>query len=59
MSFFKPFKDDRLISASVVFPFVRRYKIKRVLEIGLEAGTRLLMWAGYFPNAKIYGFEYL
>lgn len=34
-----------------------REKVKRVLEIGIEAGTSLRMWADYFPNAEIYGFD--
>lgn len=35
----------------------RRDKVKRVLEIGVERGGSLLMWAKYFPNAEIWGFD--
>ena len=34
-----------------------RLSVKKVLEIGVEAGTSLRMWADYFPNAEIHGFD--
>lgn len=34
-----------------------RFEIKKVLEIGVEAGTSLRMWEEYFPNAEIYGLD--
>ena len=42
--------------------FVRHFEpirldVKRVLEIGVEAGTSLRMWADYFPNAEVVGFD--
>ncbi|MEM7045707.1 MAG: class I SAM-dependent methyltransferase, partial [Pseudomonadota bacterium] len=42
--------------------FVRHFEpvrldVTRVLEIGVEAGTSLRMWADYFPNAEIVGFD--
>ena len=42
--------------------FVRHFEpcrttVRRVLEIGVEAGTSLRMWRDYFPNAEIWGFD--
>ena len=34
-----------------------RFDVKKVLEIGVEAGTSLRMWEEYFPNADIYGLD--
>ena len=34
-----------------------RHSVKRVLEIGVEAGDSLKMWEDYFPNAEIHGFD--
>lgn len=34
-----------------------RHQVRKVLEIGVEAGTSLRMWRDYFPNAEIYGFD--
>ena len=36
----------------------RRYDTLNVAEIGILDGGSLLMWDEYFPNSKIYGFEY-
>ena len=35
----------------------RRDKVKRVLEIGVERGGSLKLWADYFPNAEVWGFD--
>lgn len=35
----------------------KKYKIKKVLEIGVDRGQSLLMWRDYFPNAEIYGID--
>lgn len=34
-----------------------RLDVRRVLEIGVEAGTSLRFWKDYFPNAEIVGFD--
>lgn len=34
-----------------------RADVRRVLEIGVEAGTSLRLWRDYFPNADIIGFD--
>ena len=34
-----------------------RLDARRVLEIGVQAGTSLRLWKDFFPNAKIYGFD--
>ncbi|MEQ8661202.1 MAG: hypothetical protein RLW62_10325, partial [Gammaproteobacteria bacterium] len=34
-----------------------RLAVRRVLEIGVEAGTSLRFWRDYFPNAEIIGFD--
>jgi len=34
-----------------------REDVKNVLEIGIATGDSLLMWAEYFPNAIIHGFD--
>jgi hypothetical protein len=34
-----------------------RHDVRKVLEIGVEAGTSLRMWADYFPRAEIYGMD--
>ncbi len=40
-------------------PFLnaRRASVKRMLEIGINEGGSLLMWAELFPNAEIYGVD--
>lgn len=35
----------------------RRRSIKRVLELGINSGASLRMWAEYFPNAEIFGVD--
>jgi len=35
----------------------RRESVKRVLEIGVNAGSSLRMWREYFPNALIVGLD--
>lgn len=35
----------------------KRFDVKRVVEIGVEAGTSLRLWKDYFPNAEIIGFD--
>lgn len=35
----------------------KREQVKRVLEIGINAGSSLRMWAEFFPNAKIIGVD--
>lgn len=35
----------------------RRENIKRVLEVGVNAGSSLRMWREYFPNALIIGLD--
>lgn len=32
-----------------------RNKVLKILEIGINTGGSLRMWAEYFPNAKVYG----
>lgn len=34
-----------------------RNDVRKVLEIGVEAGTSLRFWKDYFPNAEIIGFD--
>jgi hypothetical protein len=34
-----------------------KYSAKKVLEIGIETGASLKMWADYFPGATIYGID--
>lgn len=34
-----------------------RMDVRRVLEIGVEAGTSVRFWRDYFPNAEIVGFD--
>jgi predicted O-methyltransferase YrrM len=36
----------------------RRYENMNIAEIGILDGGSILMWDEYFPNSKIYGFEY-
>jgi cephalosporin hydroxylase len=33
----------------------RRDEVRTVLEIGVESGGSVIMWARYFPNAHVYG----
>jgi hypothetical protein len=35
----------------------RRDSVRRVLEVGVNAGSSLRMWEEYFPNAKIVGLD--
>ena len=35
----------------------RRESVRRVLEVGVNAGCSLRMWEEYFPNAKIVGLD--
>lgn len=35
----------------------RRESVRRVLEVGVNAGSSLRMWEEYFPNAKIVGLD--
>lgn len=35
----------------------RREKVRRVLEVGVNAGSSLRMWREYFPNALIIGLD--
>jgi hypothetical protein len=35
----------------------RRESVKRVLEVGIERGGSLLLWANYFPNAEVWGLD--
>ena len=35
----------------------KKDSIKKVLEIGIQAGASLFMWRDYFPNAEIYGID--
>lgn len=35
----------------------RRAEVKRVLEIGVNSGASLRMWADYFPNAEVIGLD--
>lgn len=35
----------------------RRLEVQQVLEIGVERGASLQMWADYFPNAVIWGID--
>lgn len=35
----------------------RRFSVKHVLEIGVNAGSSLRMWRSYFPNADIVGID--
>ena len=35
----------------------RRGDVRRVLEIGIERGGSLQMWAEYFPNADVWGVD--
>jgi hypothetical protein len=37
----------------------RRHDVKRVLEIGVNAGSSLRMWESFFPNAEIIGLDIL
>lgn len=34
-----------------------RTQVKSLLEIGINAGSSLRMWAEFFPNAKIFGID--
>ena len=34
-----------------------RDRVKNVLEVGIQRGGSLLMWADYFPNATIWGID--
>jgi len=34
-----------------------RLKVTKILELGVFKGHSMLMWADYFPNAKIYGID--
>lgn len=40
-----------------VFSKFDNKKVENILEIGVETGDSLLMWAEYFPNATIWGFD--
>jgi len=35
----------------------REDKVKRVIEVGINAGSSLRMWEEFFPNAEIYGLD--
>lgn len=35
----------------------KRFEVKRILEIGVDKGVSLKMWAEYFPNAEIVGLD--
>ena len=35
----------------------RRETAKKVLEIGIQRGGSLKLWADYFPNAEVYGLD--
>lgn len=35
----------------------RKEKVKRVLEVGVERGGSIKLWAEYFPTAEILGFD--
>ena len=35
----------------------RRETVRRVLEVGVNAGSSLRMWAEYFPNADVVGLD--
>lgn len=35
----------------------RRESVKRVLEIGVQRGGSMKLWAEYFPNAEIWGMD--
>lgn len=37
----------------------KRSKVKKVLEIGIGGGASLRMWRDFFPEAQIYGAEYV
>jgi SAM-dependent methyltransferase len=45
--------------AEVYHPYLqeRRYNVKRVLEIGVETGGSLEMWAEFFPRAQVFGVD--
>lgn len=34
-----------------------RERVRRVLEIGVQGGHSMRLWADYFPNAQIYGLD--
>lgn len=35
----------------------RRRDVRSVLEVGIDKGASLRMWADWFPNAKVYGID--
>lgn len=42
-----------------MFDDQRRHNVRRVLEIGVNAGSSLRMWEEWFPHAKISGLDIL